>query len=77
MPDRVVLPFECGYGFFRLLRTGNCYRWTTGKWEIAWLRYIEHDDISRSGYMEQTVDDVRNRLESPAATTRFRQGDYP
>ena len=42
-------------------------RQTIGKWEIAWLRYIEYDDFSRLEFMEQTVDDMKDRLDNSAA----------
>ncbi|KAL9632980.1 MAG: hypothetical protein Q9204_003585 [Flavoplaca sp. TL-2023a] len=68
MPENAIAEFEWGYGFFRLLRTENRYcRQTVGKWEIAWLRYIEYDDFSRLEFMEQTVDNMKDRLESSAA----------
>ncbi|KAL8878046.1 MAG: hypothetical protein Q9192_008536, partial [Flavoplaca navasiana] len=68
MPENAIAESEWGYGFFRLLRTDDRYcRQTIGKWEIAWLRYIEYDTFSRSKFMEQTVDDMKDRLENSAA----------
>ncbi|KAL8979217.1 MAG: hypothetical protein Q9205_005395 [Flavoplaca limonia] len=68
MPENAIPEFDWGYGFFRLLRTDNRYcRQTIGKWEIAWLRYIEYDDFSRLNFMEQMVEDMKDRLENSAA----------
>lgn len=68
MPENAIAESEWGYGFFRLLRTDSRYcRQTIGKWEIAWLRYIEYDTFSWLKFMEQTVDGMKDRLENSAA----------